>query len=84
MTMAQSKKLKNDYFQNIFCQFQKWNEQVLYLSHPTNYAMFHPQTTEIQPFKVECFPMKMLKLQQYVSQNCEILFGIWNSHDMII
>ena len=26
-----------------------------------NFAKFHAQITEIQPFKVECFSMKMLK-----------------------
>ena len=47
--------------------------------------MFHPQTTEIQPFKVKCFSTKMLKCQQYgviiydVSADFEILFGMWNS-----
>ena len=47
--------------------------------------MFHPQTTEIQPFKVDCFFMKMLKSQQYdviiydISADFGILLDTWNS-----
>ena len=47
--------------------------------------MFHPQTTEIQPFKVECFSTKMLKFQEYDviiydnSADLRTFFGMWNS-----
>ena len=48
--------------------------------------MFHPQTTEIQPFKVKHFSIKTLKFQQYdiiiiydVIADFEILSGMWNS-----
>ena len=47
--------------------------------------MFPPQTTEIQPFKVECFSTKMVKFQQYVvinyyvSADFLVLFAMWNS-----
>ena len=49
-----------------------------------NFAKFHPQTTEIQPFKVECFSTKMLKFQHDdviisdVSADLGIFFGTWN------
>ena len=49
------------------------------------FAMFHLQTTEVQPFKVECFSTKMLRFQQYdviiydVSAYFEILFDMLNS-----
>ena len=49
------------------------------------FAMFHPQTTEMQPSKVECFSTKALKFQQCdvifydVSADLGILFGVWNS-----
>ena len=49
-----------------------------------NFAKIHPQTTEIQPFKVECFSTKMLKFQHDdviisgVSKDFVILFGMWN------
>ena len=47
--------------------------------------MFHPQTTEIQSFKVECSSTKTIKFQQYdviiydVSADFRILFGMWIS-----
>ena len=47
--------------------------------------MFHPQTTEIQLFKTECFSTKMLKFQQYdviiydVSVDFRGSFGMLNS-----
>ena len=50
----------------------------------TNFAKFHPQTTEIQPFKVKCFSTKALKFQHDdviiydVSGDFGILFGMWN------
>ena len=49
-----------------------------------NSAKFHPQTTEIQLFKFECFSTKMLKFQHDgviisdVSEDLEIFFGMWN------
>ena len=57
------------------------NYQLVPLPH---FAKFHPQTTEIQPFKVECFSTKMLKFQHYdviisdVSEDFGIFFGMWN------
>ena len=47
------------------------------------FDMFHPQTTDIQPFKRECFSTKTLKFQQYhvniydVTADFGILFGVW-------
>ena len=47
--------------------------------------MFHPQTTEIQPSKFECFSTKMLKIQEYdgiiwhICADFRISFGMWNS-----
>ena len=47
--------------------------------------MLLPQTTEIQPFKAECFSTKMLKFQQHdvitydVSVDFGTLFGMWNN-----
>ena len=49
-----------------------------------NFAKFHPQTAEIQPFKVECFSAKMLKCQHDdviisdISGDFGIVFGMWN------
>ena len=49
-----------------------------------NFAKFHPQTTEIQPFKVECFSTKTLKFEHDdviisdVSEDFGIFFGMWN------
>ena len=49
-----------------------------------NFAKFHPQPTEIQPFKVECFSMKVLKCQHDdliisdISGDFGILFGMLN------
>ena len=46
--------------------------------------MFHPQTTEIKPFKAECFSTKTFKFQKYegiiydVSVDFRTLFGLWN------
>ena len=48
------------------------------------FAKFYQQTTEIQPFKVGCFSMKMLKFQNDdviifdVSGDFGIFFGMWN------
>ena len=53
-----------------------------------NCAKFHPQTTEIQPFKVECFSTKMLKFQHDdviisdVSEDFGVFFGMWNMFAM--
>ena len=61
---------------------QKWNQKVFTLPI---FVMFHPESTDMQPFKVECFSMKMLKFQQYeviiydVSAEFEISFDMWNS-----
>ena len=49
-----------------------------------NFAKFHLQTTEIQPFKFECFSTKTLKFQHDdviifdVSGDFGIFFGMWN------
>ena len=49
-----------------------------------NFAKFRPQTTEIQPFKVECFSTKTLEFQHDdviisdVSEDFGIFFGMWN------
>ena len=53
------------FFKKNFCQFrlQKWNKYIL-VALPI-FTLFHPQTNEIQPFKVECFKTKMLKCQWY-------------------
>ena len=54
--MTSSKK----HFFNSDCRNGNSNYQLVTLP---NFAKFHPQTTEIQPFKVECFSTKMLKFQ---------------------
>ena len=49
-----------------------------------NFAKFHSQTTEMQPFKAECFSTKTLKFQHNdmiisdVSEDFGIFFGMWN------
>ena len=59
-------------------------ESVGITSHSTNFGMFHPQTTEIHPFKVEQFSTKTPKFQQDnvfiydVSIDFGILFNRWN------
>ena len=47
--------------------------------YPTNFAMFYPQTTEIQSFKVEYFSARALKFQQCGVMICNISanFGIY-------
>ena len=53
-----------------------------------NFADFHTQTTEIQPFKVECLSTKTLKFQHDdviisdVSEDFRIFFGMWNRFAM--
>ena len=81
-----SKEGKNDLFQKTFLslltsQMESTDINNQLITLPI-FDMFHPQTTEIPPFKVECFSTKMLKFQQYnviiygVSANFEILFGM--------
>ena len=49
-----------------------------------NFTKFHSQTTELHPFKVECFSMKTLKFEHDdvivfdVSGHFGIFFGMWN------
>ena len=51
---------------------------------PPTFAKFHPQTTDIQPFKVKCFWTKTLKFQHDdviifdVIGDFGIFFGMWN------
>ena len=40
-----------------------------------NFAKFHPQTTDIQPFKVKCFSMKTLKFQHDYVIICDVSGG---------
>ena len=48
-----------------------------------NFAKFHPQTTEAQPFKFECFLMQTFKFQHNdviiseVSEDFGLFFGMW-------
>ena len=46
---------KTFFLKNVFqFRLQKWNWRAS-LSNPNNYCyIFHPQTTDIKPFKVEC------------------------------
>ena len=86
MVMAQIKGVQNHIFTKT-CFFnsdnrnQSSNYQLVTLP---NFEKFHPQTTEIQHFKVECFSTKMLKFQHDdviisdVSEDFGIFFGMWN------
>ena len=70
---------KKHFFFNSDCRNGSSNYQLV---TPPNFAKFHPQTTEIQPFKVECFSTKTLKFQHDdviisdVSRDFEIFFGM--------
>ena len=61
------------------CRNESSNYQLVTLP---NFEKFHPQTTEIQPFKVECFSTKTVKFQHDdviisgVSGDFGIFFGI--------
>ena len=57
--------LNNDFFQKKILNFDFRNGIKKYqLVILPIFAMFHPQTTEIQPFKGECFFTKALQLQK--------------------
>ena len=74
--------IKNDLFEkNIFVDFDFRNEiSRYYLVTLPIFAMIHPQTTDVQSFKVEHFSTKVLKFQKYdvitydVSVDLGILF----------
>ena len=72
---------KRNIFFNSDFRNRSSNYQLVTLS---NFAKFHPQTTEIQPFKAECFSTKALKFQHddviifYVSGDFGSFFGMWN------
>ena len=59
MTTAQSKGVKNFFQEKYFLNsdFRNWINNYSSVTPPM-FAMFHPQTTEIQPFKVDCFSKK--------------------------
>ena len=85
MVMAQVKGVQNDIFKKLFFNSDYRNESSNYqLVTLPNFAKFHPQTTEIQPFKVECFSTKTLKFQHDdviisdVSEDFGIFYGIRN------
>ena len=71
----------NNVFCKSDCRHRSSNYQLVTLP---NFAKFHPQTTEIQPFKVECFLMKTLKFQHDdviisdISGDFGIFLGMWN------
>ena len=85
MVMAQIKGAQNDIFKKLFFNSDCKNESNSFeLVTLANFAKLYPQTTEIQPFKVECFPTKMLKFQHVdviisdISGDFGIYFGMWN------
>ena len=86
MVMTQIKGVQNDILKkNIFFNSDVRNGSSYHqLVTLPNFAKFHPQTTEIQPFKVECFLTKTLKFQNNdviifdVSGDFGIFFGMWN------
>ena len=57
--MAQIKGAQKLFF-NSGCRNESDSFELVTLA---NFAKLHPQTTEIQPFKAECFSTKMLKFQ---------------------
>ena len=65
MVMAQIKGVQNDIFKKkLFFNSDSRNGSSSYqLVSLPNFANFRPQTTEIQPFKAECFSTKALKFQ---------------------
>ena len=63
MATAQSKGVKNDFYQFLL---QNWNQQV-FIVPLLIFAMFHPQTTDIQPCKVESFSMKRSNFNRMTS-----------------
>ena len=84
--MAQIKGVENDIFRKTFffnSDFRNGSSNYKLVTLP-NFAKFHSQTTEIQPFKVECFSTKMLKFEHDdvivfdVSGDFGIFFGMWN------
>ena len=60
------RRVKMTFFQNNFVNFDFRNRNSKYeLVTPPIFVIFHPQTTEIQPFKVEYFSTKTLKFRQH-------------------
>ena len=82
MVMAQIKGLTMTFSKKTFLHSDCRNGSSNYLLVTLpSFAKFHPQTTEIQPFKVECFSMKMLKFQHndvIISDVSGISFDMWN------
>ena len=62
MAMAQIKEFNNYILKkSSHFRLQKWNQQLLILVTLPNFEKFHPQTTEMKHFEIECFSMKTLK-----------------------
>ena len=75
------KGFKSEIFEQIFFLIltSEMESTTINLVTLQNFAKFYVQTAEIQPFKVECFSKKMLKVQHVdVSRDFRILFGMWN------
>ena len=74
MATVQRKRAKNDRFQKIyFVNFDFRNGIIrYYLVTLPIFVTFHPQTTEIQPFKVEHSSTKTVKFHHYDLNTCDV------------